>query len=770
MKRGLLCFSLLLLFVCRISAQSPDSLLGIAQQEAVQNHFAEANRIMVPLIAQYPKNSDYTVFYGALCSWMHKYDSSKTILRQVIATNPNNLGAYDALTNTEIWSKDDSMAIIDCNKALLIPDVNKEFYLLKIAEAQRDLQNFPPAYTLVDSLLGINPGDTSAKNMRTDIYSAVLQKTADSLFDTALHMSYRKQYIPAEIIARKLTLQYAAVSEYMLLWSRILGYTGKTDTSEIMLRQIIAAEPENLEAYDALAGDEIIALKFKHAIVLSDTALKMPVKADRTSLIITKASAQDNMENYYGALITLDTLVKKHPDNKEAVDLYEAIHVHIIQKKADSLFAAAQKDADKKNYKEAQTKLDTITKWFPDNADYMLLKGRVYCWEDKYDLGIAMIAGVISKEPHNMDAYDALTDAEMDKKKYLLTVSDCDKALQDSMFAGYPTMSKQRKDSISITTPILKNTSKTAKDSNARKYYSVFMLKRAHALYTIEEYQQCVNTLDTMHKVDSTNKDANNLLTEAKIKLLKNVVQVGYLNNSFNAPPAGPLHYAWMEYMRNFYHCPVYVKATYGSIYGLPVGWRDGWQYEVGAYPKFTPSTYGDVSVAYSNSFAVFPKWQITTDLYQKLPYGFEASVGGIYMHFIDVVETPATPPQDVWILDPSIGYYIGDKYQLTYKPYFAFKSSNVYLTHTVTLRRFLGNEDSWVSLYGAIGTSPFVDYYFPSPVPTSIKLIGIDYQTRLPHNWLIWPMLSYEYEEYYPATNSWRNMFYAQIIITKRF
>jgi len=139
-------------------------------------------------------------------------------------------------------------------------------------------------------------------------------------------------------------------------------------------------------------------------------------------------------------------------------------------------------------------------------------------------------------------------------------------------------------------------------------------------------------------------------------------------------------------------------------------------------------------------------------------------------MHFIDVVETPATPPQDVYIFDPSIAYYIGDKYQFTYKPYFAFKNSNVYLTHTVTLRRFLGNEDTWVSLYGAIGTSPFVDYYFPSPVPTSIKLIGIDYQTRLPHNWLIWPMLSYEYEEYYPSANLWRNMFYAQIIITKRF
>ncbi|HTB32690.1 MAG TPA: hypothetical protein VK808_11720, partial [Bacteroidia bacterium] len=132
MKRYLLCFFTLLSFLCAVSAQNPDSLLGVAQKEAFKNHFAEADHIMVPLVAKYPKNSDYTIFYGALCSWMHKYDSSKAILRQVIADEPKNLDAYDALTNTELWSKDDSVAIIDCYKALMIPKVTPELYLLKI--------------------------------------------------------------------------------------------------------------------------------------------------------------------------------------------------------------------------------------------------------------------------------------------------------------------------------------------------------------------------------------------------------------------------------------------------------------------------------------------------------------------------------------------------------------------------------------------------------------------------------------------------------------
>jgi YaiO family outer membrane protein len=280
-----------------------------------------------------------------------------------------------------------------------------------------------------------------------------------------------------------------------------------------------------------------------------------------------------------------------------------------------------------------------------------------------------------------------------------------------------------------------------------------------------------VNTIDTMRKMDSTNSDANNLLTEAKIKLLKNTIQVGYLLNTFNDfPPFGPWDYAWLEYIRNFNVCPVGAKVTFGSVYGLPVGYRRGTQLALDAFPKFTPGTYADVEVAHSNDFAVFPQWQITLDVYQKLGAGFEASLGGIYMHFIDVVDVPATPPQDVWILDPSIGYYSGEHWLFTYKPYFTYKGGNIYVVHTVQLRHLFKNPDTWVSLYGSYGTTPFVDYYFPSPVPTTVKFVGIDYQTRLPHNFLIWPMISYEYVEWYPPTSSWTNMFYFQLILTKRF
>ncbi len=417
-----------------------------------------------------------------------------------------------------------------------------------------------------------------------------------------------------------------------------------------------------------------------------------------------------------------------------------------------------------------------------------------------------------------MDAYDALTDAELWKRDFPATITDCDKALSDSMFLKYPSMFPKKQDTSKMVlikdslkrdsakkaiakatalmlkgdslhndsvkrglsfTPFINRDSlmrdsakrQLARDSDARKYYSVFMLKRAKAQFAMLDYHGCVNTLDTMRKVDSTNPEANKLLTEAKIKLLKNTLQFGYLLNVFNAAPFGPWDYWWIQYTRNILHCPVSAKITYGSIFGLPVGWRNGVQFEVGAYPSITKTTSADATVAYSNNFAVFPQWQISANITQKLPLGFEASLGGTYMHFIDVVDNPPTPPQDVWILDPYIGYYFGiDKWQLSYRPYFVYKAPSLYITHTAVLRHFFGNPDTWVSLYGTYGTSPFVDYYQITPIATKVEMIGVDYQTRLPHNWLIWPMVSYEYLDYYPPNDLFGNMFYFQIILTKRF
>jgi len=788
------------------SIPNPDSLLGVAQKAAYKNHFDEANRIMLPLLKKYPNDPDYITFYGALCSWMGKYDTAKVILRKVLKAYPNNLDAYDALTDVELWTKEDSMAIVDCHKALLIPKVDAETYVLKIAEAKKDLNKLRTAYDLVKPLLLKNPNDTSARIISADILAAIRQKTADSLFDSAQHSSSKSGYIMAEKIARQLSLKYPTNSDFKILWSSTLTHLQKTDTARIMLKQVIAAEPQNLDAYQALADNELIAENYKQALSVANTGIKLPVKGDRTDLMITKASAEDNLRHYSAGLKTIDTVLKKHPENKDAIDLYKLIHEHMRQKTADSLYAGAQRDATKKRYGDAELKMDTITKWYPNNTDYLIFKGKVFCWEDvketpagydfkyigvmgqlysvqyKYDTGVAIISRVIKKEPHNMDAYDALTDVELLKNHYSLVVADCDKALKDSIFAGYPSMMHPQKidsaslDSDEIVALVKRNDSikkAVKRDTGAQRYYTDFMVKRANALFSIENdtgYRQSLYTLDTLRKVNDTNKDANNLHTEAKIKVLKNSLQLGYLNNSFTAAPFGPWHYVWLQYMRNFQYCPVSAQVSYASIYSLPVGWRQGLQYEVGAYPKFSTNTYGDATVAYSYAYATFPQWNANADLYQKLSPKVEVSIGLIYMHFIDIVETPPIPPQDVWIFDPSITYFATSKFSISYRPYFALKSPAIYVSQELTLKYSFKNEESYLALFGVLGSEPFVDVDFPLPQPTYVSQIGLEYQTRLPDNWLIGPMVSYEYFEYYPPTNLWGNMYYIQMVLTKRF
>lgn len=812
MKGYLLCFFTLFIFVCGTHAQeNPDSLFSVAQKQAYKNHFAEAKHIMVNLEKKYDTNTEYKTFYGALLSWMGKYDTSKAVLRAVIAKSPKNGDAYDNLTDVELWSSDDSMAVIDSKKALALPKADTAHYLMKIAEAEIGMKQFPLAYHLADSLLDKNPNDTTGKNMKFEVKAAVLQKTADSLFDSALHSSYRKDYGQAEKIVVQLVKEYPNNSDYKILWCRLLGYRGKADTSEIMAREIIAKEPQNLDAYDVYADDELVALRFKHSSQLCDTALSMPVAGDKTALVMTKTSAQDNLELYYDAFNTIDTLHTRLPKNEEVVFYYNLIKAHIRQHKADSMIALAENQANRKHYDSAWQNTDTVIVWYPQNMVYQIFKGRLFTYQGKYDSAIKVLDIVIKKAPRNLDAYDAITDAELFKRAYGLTIADCDKALHDSIFKGYPSIFPKKADTALVTKKDsakqdsvnkalaeqrrqkLKDDSllsgkirvapkdsflldsakqRMVRDTETRHYFTIFMLKRSHALYEMEDYQPVVNTLDTLRERDSTNKDANDLLEEAKIKLLKNMLTAGYLNNSFNAGPfSGPVHYAFLQYMYNLKGCPLSAKITYGSAYDLTIGWREGLQYELGAYPKFGPTTYGDFEVDYSNDFAIFPQWQITGNVNQSLGKGFEVAMGVIYMHFIDVVDSLPTPPQDVWILDPGFSYSTpGEHYLFTYKPYFTYKLGYIDIVHTVELRHFFKNQETWVTLYGSLGVTPFVDYFYPSPVPTYIKYIGADFQTRLPHNWLISPMVAYEYEEYYPPLSLWKNMYYVQITISKRF
>jgi YaiO family outer membrane protein len=214
------------------------------------------------------------------------------------------------------------------------------------------------------------------------------------------------------------------------------------------------------------------------------------------------------------------------------------------------------------------------------------------------------------------------------------------------------------------------------------------------------------------------------------------------------------------------------VRLNYGLIYGYDtgIGVQHGFQYEIEAYPWISRNSYAFLNAGYSNAFSVFPKWQFQADIFQKIPNtGFEVSVGGAYLDVIDVVDTPDNaPPQNIWIFTPYIGYYYKELWWFSYRPYFTFEDYNCYVSHTFTIRRFFGNEDTYASIDFITGPSPYEDNFYISTVPVNQVLAGIDFQTRLPHNWLIYPSFMAGREEWFPGL--WRNVYYSQIIITKRF
>lgn len=385
----------------------------------------------------------------------------------------------------------------------------------------------------------------------------------------------------------------------------------------------------------------------------------------------------------------------------------------------DSLFVTAQQFAYSKNYQKAEALCQKLIKEEPNNTDYKIFLGRIYAWQNKFGASIKILKTVTELNPNNSDAYDALTDAQLWSGDYKGVISNCNLIL--------PTTDKSQKE--------------------------IFLLKQAKAYHLMGDDDSALKKLDEILKEFPGNTAANDLKIEIVSHSYKNAASVSYLNVSFNNPAFPSWHFAYLEYQRKLKKCPVIGRFNYGNSATM-----NGYQFEVDAYPKFGKGTYAYLNAGYSTSKDLFPSQRAGAELYQKLPYAFEISGGLRYMHF----ET-----EDVFIYTAYLGKYYKNLW-FAYRPFVVNKSSDFFVSHTGIIRKYFANEDNYLSLNLIYGATPYTTTSFQDIAKVNSKRIGVDAQIKLGKNFLIKPMLSYEYEEYYP--DLFRNRLYSQLTLTKRF
>ncbi len=323
---------------------------------------------------------------------------------------------------------------------------------------------------------------------------------------------------------------------------------------------------------------------------------------------------------------------------------------------ADGLFAAAREMAFKdKNYTDAIRLSKKALSINPAYTDIIIFTGRLYSWDKQPDSARIYFEKAIQQKNVTADAYAAYADLEFwndNREKALLLIEQ-----------GL------------ITSP-------TSVE---------LLLRRAKILNANRAYKSAILVVDTILKLDKNNTDARALASQIRDNVSKNRIGVKYDYLSFDKQFPNPWQLASIDYTRQTKAGPITARINYANRFK-----KNGLQYELESYPRFSKTFYSYFNVAYSDSVGVFPRWKLGTSLYANLPKAFEAELGIRYLYF----------SADAFIYTLYIGKYY-KSFLFGARTYLTPANSNISQSYSIMARYYYGGIDDYIGLLAGAGLSP---------------------------------------------------------------
>ena len=139
-----------------VSAQSYEE----ARNLALNGNRTKARQLCKAILAQ-GFNSDVALLLGRTYAWDGKYDSTRIVLNEVLANNPESMEALDAFADVEYWSENYAKAIEYCDLALKKDPKNEDF-LFKKAKILHSSEKYEEAVASLEELIRINHSNAEA--------------------------------------------------------------------------------------------------------------------------------------------------------------------------------------------------------------------------------------------------------------------------------------------------------------------------------------------------------------------------------------------------------------------------------------------------------------------------------------------------------------------------------------------------------------------------------------------------------------------------------
>jgi YaiO family outer membrane protein len=146
----------------------------------------------------------------------------------------------------------------------------------------------------------------------------------------------------------------------------------------------------------------------------------------------------------------------------------------------------------------------------------------------------------------------------------------------------------------------------------------------------------------------------------------------------------GPMNAAFLQLSRRTDYGSLFARLNYAARFGL-----SGIQIETDLYPRLANGVYAYLNYGYSAS-DLFPRHRAGAELYTKLPSSLEASIGLRSLYF--------GPASSVTMYTGSLGFYFGS-YWISARPYFIPGDAGLTTSASLTLRKYFGDAENFVSL-----------------------------------------------------------------------
>jgi len=423
--------------------------------------------------------------------------------------------------------------------------------------------------------------------------------------------------------------------------------------------------------------------------------IKDSVKIGDLKLTETKTANTEKIKS--DSMATSSTVV--HPDT---IDL-------------SALLVKARELAYNKGRAESRNICLQILHYDSTYFDAAVLMGRTYLWDDKYDSARFVLNKVINASPGYYDAMDALVDVELMSDNNVGAIKSADLAL------------------------------------TFHKDDSEFLYKKAKALNNAEKPKQALEILSQIMAKEPSNEDAKTL--RASIIEDRRTQTLSIDSYIYTFSNDDPWYFGSVSIGKKIpKYGSVILRCNYARRFG-----REGYQYELDAYPPIMKGVYLYFNTGFSNK-KNFPYSRLTLEPYFKLPAKFELSLGFRYLNF-DSDRLVTFGSSKVLIYTGTIGKYVGD-YWLSVRPYFVPGIDGWSKSINFTVRRYFINEFNYLSLTVGTGVSPDEQQYAFDPFLTFLKSykMSLEYQRKIGKRFMVNLETGYAMEEISQGTK--RNRF----------